>query len=695
MRDPECAPGPVRFEGGRAMIESKYRWQLTPAPAPTAVKAVAAATGLPPVLARLLVARGLDQPAAAQQWLQPDPAQLTPPSALHDIDRAKERINQALAKGERVTIYGDYDADGITATAVLYEALATMGIEVDYYLPDRFKDGYGPNPAVYQRLIDQGTQLIITVDNGVTGQAAVQVAKDAGVDVVITDHHALPAELPDAAAIVHPHFPGAPAPAADYSGVGVAFMLAWALLEEFPVEMLDLVAIGEIADLVSLDQENHTLVALGLAQLRRGERLGLHALVQQLKLDEAHLTDQDVAFQLAPRLNALGRVATAAPGVQLLTTFDPDRAQQLARQVDEANDRRKALVAEITQAARQMALAPAHHDQPALFLVGEGWHQGVLGIVAAHLAEEFHKPTIVAATAAGATVAKGSGRSVAGFDLFKALDGHRDLMTAFGGHAMACGLSFEVDQAQAIEQALVQAVTAAGISADHQPDLAVDLTVDPATLTPDFYAALQQVGPFGPGNPQPVLKLPAQPIQRVQCMGKEKQHLKFQLGEPPLEVLAFGQADLAPALQTIATVSVAATLDLNRWRGRSRVQLMLKDLQPTGVAVLDQRTRRLTPAMFTTAGIYLVFDDRLRENIKGHANGPVVGPDQLAAAQPAGQSLVVVDCPPQLATLTHLLTASQAAEVRFLCFSSQPPCGSSRIELPLPNCITSCKINPN
>lgn len=655
------------------MIDSKYRWQLANQPDPAAVTAVAGATGLPEDLAKILVTRGIDQPDQAQEWLQPDPTKLTPPGALHDIDRAKARIERALEAGEQITVYGDYDADGITATALLYEALATMGAQVDYYVPDRFKDGYGPNPAVYQRLIENGTRLIVTVDNGVTGSAAVQVAKRAGVDVVITDHHALPKELPAAAAIVHPHYPGAVAPAADYSGVGVAFMLAWALLGEFPVEMLDLVAIGEIADLVKLTGDNHTLVALGLAQLRRGERPGLHALAQRVQLAEAHLTDQDVAFQLAPRLNALGRVATAGPGVDLLTTFDPARAEELAARVDQANDRRKELVAEITKKARQMALAPAHHDQPALVLVGEGWHQGVLGIVAAHLAAELGKPTIIAAHAPGEAEAKGSGRSVDGLDLFAALDGHRDLMTAFGGHAMACGMSFQVDQAAALEKVLATALVDQGVDREQKPALAVDLTVDPTTLTPEFYAALQKLGPFGPGNPQPVLRLKDVSLGRVQCMGKENQHLKFGVGQPAVTVLAFGRADLAPELQSGTKVTLAATMDLNRWRGTTRVQLLFKDLQQSGIVVLDQRTRRLTPTMFTTPGVYLVFNPRLRENVAGNANGPVIAPADLAQTDTAGRSLVIVDCPPAIDRLTSLLQKSGAGEVRFLCFSSRPP----------------------
>lgn len=653
------------------MIDSKYAWQGQANGDKETIQVVADATGLPAELAALLVNQGIKSADAAQRWLNPQAEDLHTPDALHGVDRAVERIMAAVEAGEKITVYGDYDADGITATTLMYEALETLGAQVDYYVPDRFTDGYGPNQAVYQRLIEGGTQLIVTVDNGVAGLAAIEYAKEQGVDVVITDHHALPEQLPPAVAIVHPQYPGSEYPFADLSGVGVAFEVAWALLGEFPVEMLDLVAIGELADLVSLAGENHALVALGLQQLRQGSRPGLHALLKLAGVKEATLTGTDVGFQLAPRLNALGRIEQAGPGVVLLSTFDEEEAERLAKEVDQTNEERKQLVEQITKEALAMA---ANQQVPALVLVGHGWHQGVLGIVAAHVVQATGKPTIVASANEGETIAKGSGRSVEGLDLFAALDQHRDLMTAFGGHAMACGMSFELTAAAPLQAALNEEVTAQGFNQQQKPPLKITLTLAPDRLTQDLYTQIQRLAPFGPGNEEPQIELDVKGPVATQVMGKDKSHLKLRVGQPPLDVVAFGKASLAPALAEAEEVKLVGTLSLNEWRGKTSCQLMLTDVAATGVTVLDQRTARLLPPMFEPAAVYLAFDERLRNNINGHANGPVVGPKDLTADLVANQELVVVDCPPIISQLTtSLAKCAAASSIRLLCYFNQAP----------------------
>lgn len=638
------------------MLQAKYQWQATKVDNQELVQQIADQCQLPSVLAQLLVARGCKDLKAAQLFLKPQLAEIKEPHYLHDMDKAVVRIKQAVANGEQITIYGDYDADGMTSTTVLYEALESLGSKVNYFIPNRFKDGYGPNQDEYKQLIDEGTQLIVTVDNGVTGKDEVAYAKSRGVDVVITDHHKLPDKLPDAVAIVHPQYPGAEYPYADLSGVGVAFKVAWALLEEFPTEMLDLVAIGEIADVVSLAGENHALVYFGLQQLRAGMRPGIHALAKLANVDEAHLTDQDIGFQIAPRLNALGRIADANDGVKLLSTLDDDEAAQLSQQVDQCNKKRQDLVKQIYAEALQEAQAPDNLRRQTLLIVGHGWHQGVLGIVASRLVETTGKPTIVASVDQGQLIAKGSGRSVDGFDIFAALTDHRDLMTAFGGHAMACGLSFNIVKLPQLSKALEMGAKTQKVDLSKKPTVQYAGTMTSDQLTKEFYQQIQRLAPFGPDNEEPQFCLKQPKIQQAQLIGADKQHLKMRLASKQggIDLLAFNQAELLKALST-TPVDLLVKLGLNRWNGQENAQLMLTDCHFEGPVIVDNRQQAVTAATFQQRVNYLIFSPELRKNVQGHANGPVLGPDQLSDAKLNGAPLSMIDLPESLQQLVDVL----------------------------------------
>ncbi|WP_251546932.1 single-stranded-DNA-specific exonuclease RecJ [Limosilactobacillus caecicola] len=638
------------------MLKAKYDWQLVPQQDEQLVQTIQEQCQLPRALANLLVARGFKSLADVQLFLKPQLQQIQPPEKLHDLDKAVQRIRQAINVGEKITIYGDYDADGMTSTALLYETLETMGANVDYYVPDRFKDGYGPNQEAYQRIIDSGTKLIVTVDNGVTGKDEVAFAKDHDVDVVITDHHSLPEQLPDAVAIVHPQFPGAEYPYGDLSGVGVAFKAAWGLLEEFPTELLDLVAIGEIADLVSMAKENHALVKLGIQQLQQGLRPGLHALLKLTNVAEEELTGQDVAFQLAPRLNALGRIANGNDGVKLLTTVDADEAQRLAKQVDECNQERQQLVAQIAQEALAKAQTPDNLQRKTLLIVGHGWHQGVLGIVASKVVEQTGKPTIVASVNQGELVAKGSGRSIDGYDLFAALDGHRDLMKAFGGHVMACGMSFLITQVPAIAKVLEQAADDQQLDLHRQPQIEVTAQLTTSDLSLDLYSQVQRLAPFGPDNEEPLFEIDQPVIQKVQQMGKTNQHLKFTIGDAqPVDILVFNQGQLADQFSPGSQISFIGQLSVNSWRGNKKIQMMLKDQTAQGPVVMDARTHQLQAKMFADQAVYVVFNDRLRRNIEGHVKGIVVDGTHAENVGQDGHELIIVDTPARITDLVRVL----------------------------------------
>lgn len=655
---------------------SHYQWQPAAKTDEELVSSIAKATELPAVLARILVQRGCHSVEDAEAFLHPQMSDILAPDSLHDMDKAVERIEKALANDEQITVYGDYDADGITSTSLMYETLLTVGAKVNYYVPDRFKDGYGPNVDAYRRLIDAGTQLMITVDNGVSGKEAIDFANSKGVDVVITDHHELPDQLPDAYAIVHPHYPGDEYAGADLSGVGVAFKVAWQLLEEFPPELLDLVAIGEIADVVDVSGENRALISAGIQQLRTGARPGIHELVKLAGINESRLSDEDIGFQLAPRLNALGRMANANEGVELLTTPDPDKAVQLAKHVDETNQERRDLVKVVADSALKQAQLPNNRQRQTLLLRGKDWHQGVLGIAAARVVEATGKPTIVASINSGEDVVKSSGRAPAGFDLFQALNAHRDLMVSFGGHPAACGLSFQPEQANAIADVLEKAAVDQGLDENAKQPLVIDGELAPKEINLSLSEQLNRLAPFGPGNPQPVFVLKQAIVQQARAMGKGNEHLRLSVAdsEQRLNVVAFNQATLIPAIRKAepGKVKLAVTLGINEWKGKRSCELMLKDIDIQQPTVIDARTRQLTPQMFDEEGDYLIYGDRLRKNVAGHIQGKLLTPQQARQMDFAGRKLTVVDCPPSLNELAADLHSSAILKaVRLLLWNSR------------------------
>ena len=656
-------------------MEARYAWEFSQNKNQQLANELQQQCQLSPLLTQLLIQRGIDSVEKAKQYLDPQLAELRDPFELHDMQKAVDRIQAAVANGEKIVIYGDYDADGITSTAVMYETLDEVGAQVEFFIPNRFTDGYGPNLDEYQRLIDGGAQLIVTVDNGVSGAKEIEYANSRGVDVVITDHHELPEKLPEAAAIVHPKYPGSEYAGGDLSGVGVAFKTAWALTEEFPQEMLDLVAIGELADLVDVTGENRALITWGLKQLRQGMRPGLHQLVKLAKLNEDQLSDQDVGFGIAPRLNALGRIDDANEGVLLLTTMDDREGKEIAQEVENANQTRQQLVAKITDEALRQARASENTDRSTLLLLGHEWHQGVLGIVASRVVEETGKPTIVASVNDGDEIAKGSGRSHDRFDLFEALQKHRDLMTAFGGHAQACGMSFNIDQVDQLRAALEQEAKARGLAESGPIKLDLAASLSPDDVNENLYDQLQRLAPFGPGNPEPVFAIHADRINNVKTMGKQQEHLKFELRgqKNSAAVVAFGKADLAPLLLAGVPVTIAATLGINEWHGKRTAQLMLKDIKTQGTAILDQRTRQLLPGMFNETGYYVAFDQTLRENIAGHAHGIVLDPQTALETDFKDQQVTIVDCPPDLAMLSALWqNGGQPAMIRLLLWEKHP-----------------------
>ena len=364
------------------MITSKYNWKNIEKEPDNGFFELTKKEKLTELASQILYSRGVDTAEKLIQFLSTDLSQLHDPYLLHDMDKAVNRIRQAIENYEQILVYGDYDADGMTSASIMKEALEMLGAEAQVYLPNRFTDGYGPNESVYKYFIEQqNVSLIITVDNGVAGNEAIAYAQSQGVDVIVTDHHGLPAELPEAFAIVHPEHPEADYPFKYLAGCGVAFKVACALLESIPTEMLDLVAIGTIADMVSLTDENRIMVKVGLEILKQTERIGLIELIKVSDVDMADVNEETVGFKIAPQLNALGRLDDPNPAVELLTGFDDEEAHNIAKMINAKNEERKEIVQKIFDEAMSMV----DLEKPVQVLAKEGWHPGVLGIVAGRI----------------------------------------------------------------------------------------------------------------------------------------------------------------------------------------------------------------------------------------------------------------------------------------------------------------------
>jgi len=544
------------------LITPTYEWQFAPQVEDADFTKIAKKAGLGPEVARLLFERGIQDEESLKKFLEPSLEELHDPYLLHDMDKAVERIRQAIEEGENILIYGDYDADGMTSASIVKESLEQLGAECRVYLPNRFTDGYGPNASVYKYFIEQeGISLIVTVDNGVAGHEAIKLAQSMGVDVIVTDHHSMPETLPDAYAIVHPEHPDADYPFKYLAGCGVAFKLACALLEEVQVELLDLVAIGTIADMVSLTDENRIMVQYGLEMLGHTQRIGLQEMLDMAGIAANEVTEETVGFQIAPRLNALGRLDDPNPAIDLLTGFDDEEAHEIALMIHQKNEERKEVVQSIYEEAKTMV----DPEKKVQVLAKEGWNPGVLGIVAGRLLEEL--------------------------DIFEALDPHRDLFIAFGGHAGAAGMTLEVEKLSDLSQVLEDYVCEKGADASGKNKLNLDEELGLETLSLETVKSFERLAPFGMDNQKPVFYIKDFQVESARTMGAGNAHLKLKIskGEASFEVVAFGQGRWATEFAQTKKLELAVTLSVNQWNGQTALQLMMVDARVEGVQLFNIR----------------------------------------------------------------------------------------------------------
>jgi len=572
------------------------KWRLRPHD-PAIVAALGRAAGLPPLVAQLLLNRGIADPGEAREYLEAKQKSFLDPGGLPGVIEAAERIVAAVRDGRKVVIYGDYDVDGVCGTSILWACLKLAGArDAEYYIPHRVDEGYGVNAEALRKLVtERGARLIVTVDCGISAVAEARLARELGVELIITDHHTIGPDLPDADVVVHPRRPGGTYPFGDLCGCGVAFKLAWQVcksfgdgkkasphLRDFLIRSIGLVALATVADMVPLHGENRIFVRHGLAGLFHSPSTGLKALMEVAGLwDKKALTTGHVGFNLGPRINAAGRMSRAMRAVELLTTDDEALAREIAADLDRCNADRQQLEATIVGEARRMIDDAGGADGRGALVVGSAsWHPGVIGIVASRIVEAYHRPAIVVALAG--EVGQGSGRSIAGFDLYEALRACSDGLTSFGGHKAAAGLKLPAGALAAFAERFNDHCLGALTAELLCKELVIDAEVQLGQLTIKAVEAIETLEPFGIGNPRPILvangvRLVGEP----RVVGERKNHVQLRLaqGDVTVKGVAWNMADRMRKLAAGTLCSLAFHPSINEWNGRREVQLEVKDFQ--------------------------------------------------------------------------------------------------------------------
>ena len=571
---------------------------------PDRIKALERAARLPTVVARLLVCRGLADAETARNFLEPKLTTLRDPEQLPGAAAAAEHILRAIRDRDRIVVYGDYDVDGMTATSLLWQCLTLLGANVGYYVPHRMEEGYGLNREALATLAREGVRMVITVDCGIGSIDEAQAARELGLNLIVTDHHQPGPVLPDALTIVHPQLSGHGYPFAGLSGAGVAFKLAWLLARQasggekvndrmraFLLSALGLAALGTVADVVPLVDENRVLVQHGLAALRDRPVLGLAALLKRLELDRKPRLDcEDIAFAIAPRLNAAGRLGQAQLAVELLMTASQERADMLAEYIDQLNTSRQSLERSILLAAGAQAQEQFDAGQDAaLVLADRGWHPGVIGIVAGRLADRHHRPVVlVAFDELGARPGTGSARSIPGFDVCRALSACSRHLVAHGGHAAAAGLKIEEQNLEAFRADFCEHAAEQITPEQRVAELAIDAEVFLSELTLGTVEQIERLAPFGQANPRPMLCATNVTLAEApKRMGGGQRHLSLKLAQhqTSLRGVAFGGGDWVDALeQCPGPLSIAFRPVINEFRGRRSVELHVADWRPAETA---------------------------------------------------------------------------------------------------------------
>lgn len=660
-----ATPGPLlynRWVRGEFMIQSKMKWKFTYKGPQKSGKGL---PGVTPLTKQLLEKRDILDPKSAERFLNPSVDQLHDPLLMEGMEQAVARVKGAIDAGEPILVFGDYDADGVSSTSVMVEALRKAGATCDFYIPNRFTEGYGPNKDAFQFAFDSGYAVIITVDTGIAAMEEADFAKELGIDLIITDHHEVQEVLPNAHSIIHPKT-SADYPFQELAGVGVAFKFAQALLGRFPKEFLDLVVIGTIADLVPLKGENRVLAAIGLQAISRSTRPGILALRKVCSL-EGNMNEETIGFTIGPRLNAVGRLQDASPAVDLLLSEDLEEAEQIATFINQLNQERQKIVATIAKEAEEMVTCTEGEAENVIVVAKEGWNPGVLGIVASKLVRQFDRPAIVLAIDSEKGEAKGSARSIDAFDLFTNCMEVRERFIHFGGHAQAAGMTLAIDQIEGLRDDLIQLAEEKLSEDDYQQVLDIETTVELEDISLKQIEEVDQLRPFGMGNPKPLFHLKHTP-KEVRLIGSKKNHLKFQFqsNQSRIDGIAFGMGDLYSQIAPQASLDMVGELGVNEWNGRKNLQVMIKDISVKEWQLFDHRgSKHLEKNLLVPPK-----EDYIAVSFQGQTEAPCNVPVYQADTflqTTAIDGLLLIDLPDRMSELTDLLSKVEARKV-FACY---------------------------
>ncbi|WP_442595169.1 single-stranded-DNA-specific exonuclease RecJ [Neobacillus sp. D3-1R] len=583
------------------MLKPKTRWNVRQADK-VLVDNLTKELNITPLVAQLLVNRGMDTVEGARYFLF-GKEQFHDPFLLKDMDVAVTRIKEAIEKQEPILIFGDYDADGVSSTTVMMKTLVDLGANVNFYIPNRFTEGYGPNEPAFRHAFENGIKLIITVDTGISALNEANVAKELGLDLIITDHHEPGPVLPEALAIIHPKLEDSIYPFKDLAGVGVAFKLAHALYGKVPEHLLEIAVIGTIADLVPLKDENRLIAKAGIQKLIQTENVGLRALYKVCGIDPQSISEDTIGFTLGPRINAAGRLGDADPAVHLLLTEDISEASELAEEIDEINRTRQTIVNEITEEAIQMveeSLAQA--DQKVIIVGKENWNSGVVGIVASRLVDRYYRPTIVLSYDREKGLAKGSARSIDGFDLFQNLSLCRDILPHFGGHTAAAGMTLNLEDVDLLRSRLNELATQQLSEEFLVPLTHLDGEFQLEEIQLDSIKEMMLLAPFGMDNPKPKVLVKDSSIANIRKIGSEQNHLKMTIEQNGVQLdgIGFGLGKLFDEISPISMISVIGELSINEWNNVQKPQIFLQDLTIQHWQLFDWRGNKRVGTLLKT-----------------------------------------------------------------------------------------------
>jgi single-stranded-DNA-specific exonuclease len=578
-------------------------WRLLPHDR-DAIERLSREIGTSPVIAQLLLNRGLTVPTEAKRFLHAPLSGLHPPMSLPGMPDAVERIYRAITEKKKVCIYGDYDADGVTGAAILLGLLQLLETPTEFYIPHRLEEGYGLNVEALQQLAASGVQVVVTVDCGIASIDEADEASRLGIELIVTDHHEMKDRLPAAACCVHPRLPGCDYPFGGLSGAGVAFKLAWALavrhcgsekvtdrFRNYLLDALCFATLGLVADVVPLHDENRILVKCGLDRMRKEPPLGLKALIASAGIEEGKpIRAEDIGFKLAPRINAAGRLGCARLVVEMLTTTNPAKAREVAEFLESQNSQRQSIERKMVTQAKEILEFSHSPDCSAVVLVHADWHPGVVGIVAGRMVEFLGKPVILFAHKDGAEVVTGSGRSIPGFELHEALKACDDLLVGHGGHAMAAGAKIRAKDIDAFRDRFQECAAKQFPNGTPAPSLRLDAEVPLSALTFGLLKDLEKLEPYGADNTKPrFLAGGLEIVGEPKKMGKEERHLSFRIkqGGKSIRAVGWGMAErIEELLSADRKVCVAFTPKINEWNGNTSIEMEVSDFQAGAVARL-------------------------------------------------------------------------------------------------------------